>query len=325
MPRKIEISHKTIIFTAIFVASLWFLYTIKGLLLEIFVAVLVTAILNPLVEKLYKYKVPKGISIFLSYIIVILILGTSIAVVVPPLIEQTSNLSNTLPKNLQSLGVERFANGEILRQIVSQLGDLPRQLVKLGVGLLTNILNVLTVLIFAFYMLLTRDKLDKNLELLFGKEKSAKLAKLIVLWETKLGSWARGQLYLMLLVGVSSYVGLLLLGIPYALPLAVLAGVLEIIPYLGPIIAAVPAVIIGFSGSLFLGFATIALAFLIQQLENYLFVPKVMEKSIGISPVITLFALSVGFRLAGIVGIIISMPVVITIQILIQQGVLKKT
>jgi len=122
----------------------------------------------------------------------------------------------------------------------------------------------------------------------------------------------------MLLVGLLSYVGLLILGIPYALPLAVFAGVLEIIPYLGPIIAAIPAVILGFSVSSFLGFATIALAFLIQQIENYLFVPKVMEKSVGVSPIITLFALSVGFRMAGLVGVIISMPIVITLQLLVQ-------
>lgn len=324
MPRKIEISHKTIIFTAVFIGSLWFVYTIRDLILELFIALLLTAILNPLVEKLFKYRVPKGVSIFLSYILVITILATSIAVVVPPLIEQTTNLVNTLPKNLENLGIQNFANGEVVKQLISQLGNLPGQIVKAGFGIFANILNVLTILIFAFYMLLTRDKLDRNLETLFGKEKSNHIAKLINVWEKKLGSWARGQLFLMFLIGVSTYVGLLILGIPYALPLAVLAGVLEIVPYLGPVIAAIPAVIIGFSASPFLGFATIALAFLIQQLENYVFVPKVMEKSVGISPVITLFALSVGFRLAGVVGIIISIPVVITIQLLFQQGVLKR-
>lgn len=324
MIRKIEISHRTIVFVAIFIAFMWFVYLISDIILMLFVALLVTAILNPLVVRLSKYKIPKGVSISLVYLLVISILSGAIAVIVPPLVEQTTNLVNTLPKNMESLGLQNIANGEVLRQLISQLGSLPTQIVKAGFGIFANILNVLAVLIFAFYMLLTRNKLDQNLQILFGKEKSKNLTKLITVWETKLGSWARGQLFLMFLIGVSSYIGFVILGIPYALPLAVLAGILEIIPYLGPIIAAVPAVIIGFSQSPFLGFATIALAFLIQQLENYVFVPKVMEKSVGISPVITLFALSVGFRLAGVVGIIISMPVVITIQLLLQQRFLKK-
>lgn len=324
MPRKIEISHKTIIFTAVFIGALWFVYVIGDIILMLFVALLLTAIINPLVVKLFKYKIPKGVSITLIYLFVISLLSASVAVIVPPLIEQTTNLVNTLPKNMESLGLQNVANGEVLRQLISQLGTLPSQLVRAGFGIFANILNVLTVLIFAFYMLLTRDKLNQNLKMLFGKDKSNKMAKLITAWETKLGSWARGQLFLMFLIGVSSYLGFIILGIPYALPLAVLAGLLEIIPYLGPVMAAVPAVIIAFAVSPFLGFATVALTFLIQQLENYVFVPKVMEKSVGISPVVTLFALSVGFRMAGVVGIIISMPVVITVQLLLQQRFLKK-
>ncbi|MBL7036903.1 AI-2E family transporter [Candidatus Microgenomates bacterium] len=319
MPRKIEVSHKTIIFTAIFIGILWFVYLIGDIILMLFVSLLLTAIINPLVVKLSKFKIPKGVSITLVYLLVISLLSGAIALIVPPLIEQTTNLVNTLPKNMESLGLQYIANGEVLRQLVSQLRSLPSQIVKAGFGIFANVLNVFTVLIFAFYMLLTRDKLDENLKVLFGKEKSSNFTKLITIWETKLGGWARGQLFLMLLIGVSTYIGLLILGVRYALPLAVLAGLLEIIPYLGPVVAAVPAVIIAFAQSPFLGFATIALAFLIQQLENYVFVPKVMQKSVGISPVITLFALSVGFRLAGVVGIIISMPVVITIQLLLQQ------
>jgi len=120
----------------------------------------------------------------------------------------------------------------------------------------------------------------------------------------------------MFLVGVFTYIGLLLLGIEFALPLAILAGLLEIVPYVGPILAAVPAAIVGFGISPLMGAATIALAFLIQQLENYFLVPKIMQKSVGVSPLITLLALSIGFRLAGILGVVISVPVVITLQVL---------
>ena len=170
---------------------------------------------------------------------------------------------------------------------------------------------------------MVREKLDDHLGFFFGEEKKHKAGKLIDLLETRLGGWARGELILMALVGVSTYVGLALLGIPFALPLALLAGLFEIIPYLGPIIAAVPAVLIGLSISPLMALATAALAFLIQQLENYIFVPKVMEKSVGVSPIITLIALAIGLRLAGIIGVVISVPVVITLQVLGRQYLVK--
>ena len=183
--------------------------------------------------------------------------------------------------------------------------------------------NILTVAIFSFYLLLVRDKLDSNIEFLFGKEKSKSISSLINTLEVRLGGWARGQLFLMLTIGVLSYIGLLVLGIPYALPLAILAGIFEIVPYIGPIIAAVPAIILAFSISPFLGFAVIGLTILIQQIENYLLVPKIMEKSTGVSPVIILISLAVGYRLAGVSGMIISIPVVIIIQTLIQEKFAK--
>jgi predicted PurR-regulated permease PerM len=103
-----------------------------------------------------------------------------------------------------------------------------------------------------------------------------------------------------------------------------LAGLLEIVPYIGPIIAAIPAVIIGFGISPVIGLATAALALLIQQLENYVLVPKVMEKSVGVSPIVTLLSLAVGFKVAGIVGALISVPVVITLQVLSKEYILSK-
>ncbi len=96
-----------------------------------------------------------------------------------------------------------------------------------------------------------------------------------------------------------------------------IAGTLEIIPYIGPVIAAIPAIILGFSISPFVGFASIGLAILVQQLENYVLVPKIMEKSTGVSPIVTLLALAIGYRIAGIVGMIISIPFVIVIQTLL--------
>jgi predicted PurR-regulated permease PerM len=163
-------------------------------------------------------------------------------------------------------------------------------------------LGILSVLIFAFYLLLARDKLDDQLLHIFGEKNKTKFGKTLDLLEKKLGGWARGELALMFLVGSLNFIGLTLLRIPFALPLSLLAGSLEIIPSIGPVVAAIPAIVIGFGISPYMGFAVVALAFLIQQVENYVFVPKVMEKSVGVSPVITLLALAIGFKLVGVIG-----------------------
>lgn len=323
MTRKVEISHKTIIFTFFFLLFVWFLYFIRDIVFQVFAALLLVSILNPVIIKLTNLKIPKGITIILAYILIFGFLGLAIGSVIPPLVEETTNLANNLPSFFQNSEISKYINEDVIKQITSQLGSLPGYLVKSVFSFFNNILSILTVAIFSFYLLLVRDKLDSNIEFLFGKEKSKSISSLINTLEVRLGGWARGQLFLMLTIGVLSYIGLLVLGIPYALPLAILAGIFEIVPYIGPIIAAVPAIILAFSISPFLGFAVIGLTILIQQIENYLLVPKIMEKSTGVSPVIILISLAVGYRLAGVSGMIISIPVVIIIQTLIQEKFAK--
>jgi len=324
MPKKIEISHKTIIFTVIFLILLAFLYFIKDIILQFFVALLVMTILNPLVVRLSKFKIPRAVSILVAYILTLGIIGVALAGIIPPLVDQTTTFVNNLPEYIENLAVPNIIVEPVINQLFSALGELPAQAAKATISVFSNLINVLLVLIFAFYLLMSRSKQDEQLDVFFGKERGKKIAKIVDALEIKLGGWARGQLILMLLVGFITYVGLRLLGIPYVLPLAILAGLLEIVPYFGPIIAAIPAVIIGFSISPLIGIATTALAFLIQQLENYLIVPKIMEKSVGVSPIIILLALTIGFKIAGAMGALISVPVFITLQVFVKEYVGSK-
>jgi len=318
MYRKIEISHKTIIFTVVFLLSLWLLYLIKDVILTLFVALLVMAILNPLINRMARFRVPRSLSVLICYILLFGIFALGIAGVIPPLVDQTSSFVTDLPTYLGNLGVNRVVSDQVTNQLIAQLGAVPEQIVKISVSVFSNLFSVLGVLVLGFYFLMARNKLDDQLATLFGQEKREDISKLIDSLETRLGGWARGELALMLIIGVADFVGLTLLGIPFALPLAILAGLLEIVPYFGPIISSVPAVVIGLSISPLMGLATIALAILIHQSENYIFVPKVMEKSVGVTPIVTLIALTIGFRLFGVVGALISVPVVITAQTIMR-------
>lgn len=324
MPKKIEISHKTIIFTVLFLIFLALLYFIRDIILQFFVALLIMTILNPLVARLSKFKIPRAVSIIVVYVLTLGAIGVVLAGIIPPLVDQTTTFVNNLPKYIDDLAIPNAVVEPVVNQLFSTLGELPAQAAKTTISVFSNIFNVVLVLIFAFYLLMARSKQDEQLTMFFGKEKGKKIAKTIDMLEFKLGGWARGQLILMFLIGLMTYLGLRLLGIPYALPLAILAGLFELIPYAGPLMAAIPVVIIGFSISPLIGVAVTALAFLIQQLENYLIVPKIMGKSVGVSPIVILLALAVGFRIAGAMGALISIPVFITIQVFVKEYVDSK-
>lgn len=314
MPKKIEISHRTIIFTVLSLIFLWFLFQIRQILIALFVSVVLMAALNPLVDRLERFKFPRVFAILFIYFLIFAVLGVILAGVIPPLIDQTSTLISNLPRYAQILRLPEIDQNIIATQI-SQLGSLPANIVKITVSLFSNLIAVFTLMVITFYLLLERKNLDRYLLVLFGPDGEEKAEKFVDEVERKLGGWVRAQATLMVIIGVMSYLGLRLLGIDFALPLALLAGVLEIIPNIGPILSAVPAFLAGLAISPMMGLAVLALYFLIQQLENVVIVPQVMMKEAGVNPLVTIISLIIGFKLAGIVGAVLAIPVVLLIQI----------
>lgn len=324
MYRKVEISHRTIVFAIILILSLGLVFILRDLILELFVALLLMTILEPMVARLSKFKIPRVVSVLVTYILVIGILGGVISLIIPAIVDQTTSFINALPDYLVKIGVTSSLSSEVLQGFLSNISGAPGAIFQFTFSVVNNVVAILAVLVFAFYMLMSRDKLEDQLGIFFGEEKKKELGDLIDTLERRLGGWARGELILMLSIGVAIYIGLRIIGIPYALPLAILGGILEIVPFLGPILAAVPSVLIGFGISPVTGLGVAAMTFLIHQLEGYVLVPKVMEKSVGVSPLVILISLAVGARLAGVVGAIISIPVVITLQVLSKKYLVKE-
>lgn len=316
---KIEISQTTILFIVALLVALKFLTMVTDIILSVFVALLIMAILNPMVTKLAKRKIPRPLSVIVVYLMVLSALVVSFSALIPPLISQTTTFINHFPDFIATLGVPALYSEQFMQQTISQLGTIPAKAAQITFSVFSNLLELITVLVFAFYLLMMREHLDDHLAPFFNDGRKAQIDKIIDILESRLGGWARGQILLMFVVGFANYIGLLVLGIPFALPLAIFAGFLELVPYVGPFIAAIPAIVIGFSISPYLGFAAAALAFLIQELENYVLVPKIMQSSAGVNPIVTLIALAVGYNLAGIVGLLISVPCAITLEVLAKE------
>src|SRR5258706_45542 len=272
---KIEISQRTILFVIALLISLKFLTMVTDIILTFFVALLIMAILNPMVTKLAKRKIPRPLSVIVVYLVILAALIVSFSALIPPLISQTTTFINHFPEFIVNLGIPPLYSEQFMQQSLSQLGTIPAKAAQITFSVFSNLLELITILVFAFYLLMMREHLDDHLAPFFNDGKKQQIDHIIDILENRLGGWARGQFLLMFAVGLVTYVVLLILGIPFALRLAIFAGFLELIPYVGPFIAAIPAIVIGFSISPYLGFAAAALAFLIQELENYILVPKI--------------------------------------------------
>jgi predicted PurR-regulated permease PerM len=317
MIRKIDISHRTIIFITVFLLGLWLIYLIKDLLLILFVAVILMSALSPWVRILNKFKLPRGLSIAITYIIIVTAIGSLIAIIIPPFLEETRRLFLTLPPRLDYL----FQVLSIDRSVLdSQLAAISSNAFSITLSIFDNLLTLIFLLVLTFYLLLEKEDVESRAAALFvGREERVK--KLLVRIEEKLGSWLRGQLLLSLIIGVLTYIGLIFLGIPYALPLAVIAGILEVVPVIGPIISAIPSILIALTFSPILSVGVAAMYFVIQQLENHLIVPQVMKRAVGLNPLIVILAVAIGSRLLGLSGALLGVPIAVVLQIIVTEVV----
>ncbi len=309
--QKIEISSKTIIFTVLFLLSLKFLWLIRDLIFSLFIAFIIMSALKPLVLSLVKRRIPKTISVALVYVFFLALLIFFITLIFPPLIGEASALFKNLPSIIQDISPSLAVLNLDLSQFIFNLSN---QFLNLAKNIFENTVFIISSIFFGFYFLLDPTLIDDLAKKFFEEDRASQIIEIFNKAERRFSSWFWGELILMISVGVMTFIGLSLVGIKYALALSVLAGLLEIVPNLGPVLSSIPAVLIGLSQSYFLGFAMVALYFLVQQLENNLIVPIVMRKVVGLSPIITLMALIVGGKLAGIIGVLLAIPITLFIE-----------
>lgn len=315
MTSKIEISHRTIIFTVFFLLALWVIFQIRDILFLIFIAFILMTALRPLVDWLALVRIPRVLAIVFIYIVVFGFFGISFAGTIPALVIQSTRFVSELPVFLEK--VMPYWNIDV-RSLTQQIAPISENIVKLTVGLFSNLVTTLTVLVFTFYFLLERKNLESLFASVMGEDAADRVIVSLKEIESRLGAWVNGQIFLMAIIGASVYLGLSLLHVEFALPLAIIAGVLEIVPMIGPIASAVPAVLVALTVSPFLALSVVALYFIVQQVENNIFVPLVFKKSVGFSPVVTILSLMVGGRLAGIVGAVLAVPIVLVLQVVLR-------
>jgi len=320
--RHYEITPKTILFTFAVLVIVWLLFQIRLVVVALFIALIMSLTLDPLVERLKSWKIPRPFGVFLVFFGFLASVVGLLAYGFTPLINQTGGflikLPNFLGPILDRLGPIPFAEG-LQQQFVSQATVLSANILTIAGSIVANAIFLTAVFVLTFYFMLDWENLRARFVSMLNKKSQARAKRIISSMELQLGGWLRGQLILMIAVGVLTYLGLFALGVEYALPLAVVAGLFEVIPSLGPIIAAIPALIVGFGTAPILGIWILVLYVIVQQLENSILVPKIMSKSSGFSPLGALIILFVGGQLFGVVGILLAIPTSIILFILVRD------
>jgi len=315
---KVEVSAKTIVFAVFFLLLLALLWVVRNLMLSLFIAFIIMSAVKPPVLFLEQRKVPRRLGVLGIFILLILFFSFLLVWVIPPIVSETVLLLRHLPSMIGAVNpaIIEYVNLDSLSQYVPNITTQAIQIIQ---TLFSNVMFVMTTLFFSIYLTIEDGFVEKTLLQFFSEKEARSVSVILKKTEKRLGSWLLGELFLMLIVGFLTYIGLTLIGVRYALPLSIIAGLLEVVPNIGPTVSTIPAFIVAIAQSYFLGFASIALYFIIQQLENNLIVPYVMKKAIGLNPIVTLISLIVGGQLFGILGIILSIPLTLFLETLLVE------
>jgi predicted PurR-regulated permease PerM len=319
----------------------WLLYRFYQVIFILFIAIIIGTVIRPAVTWLHQRGLPRITGIILVYILLLALFISFVLVLFPLIVEQSAMITAVMPGYYQSLREWMF---NYPNQLIVRLGQfLPTALpsLKLGatqqtgqeviasagqaLGYVTSavraMFTVIVIMVLAFYWTLDGSRTIQSFVLLVPQDQREHIRELILAIETKVGYYIIGQVVLCLVIGIMALLAYLIIGIPNALILALVAGVLEAVPMIGPLLGAVPAALVALSiGPDKVVWVVIATA-VIQQLENSLLVPRVMRRAVGVNPFVTLLALFAFSSLFGIAGALMAIPMAAIIQLVLNHFV----
>lgn len=318
----------------------WLLFLVRSTLITVYISALFAMGISPLVRIIERPRVswlssrlPRWLAILLIYAAFIGAIVGLAAIVIPPLVQQFEELWRTLPSRLDQgqdflirVGIlrDRITLGEAVQQApAASAGNAAATIFGYVRNVIGGLFGVITILLLTFYMLVESREILSFFVRLFPVRQRRRVATVSHAVTQKVSAWMGGQLLLSLVIGLTSAIGLGAMGVPYFYVLALISAVGEMIPMVGPILAAIPAILVAatVSPGLAIGVAIFFIAQ--QQLENTILVPKLMGRQVGLSAVTVIIALGVGSQLLGIVGAILSVPTAAILQVLFEELVAR--
>lgn len=301
------------------------LYLTRETVAILLLALIISTAFEPAVARMQKWRIPRLLGTIIVFLIFLTILAFVVYAIFPiALLELNSLFKNLSGLANQFLGIETPA--EVINLIGPDLTNVSNVLLSGGVPflailgrLLGGVAFALAVLVLSFYLTVSRDGVEKFLRAVFPETMEDRVLQLYRRTRRRIGRWFQAQIVLSLVVGFMVFIGLWILGVEQRLVLAIIAALFELVPVVGPIFAGALAVAIALADSVSLGLYVLLLFLGIQQLENQVLVPLVMRRALGIHPVIILVALLGGVQIAGILGMLVAIPVTVFLQEVVED------
>jgi predicted PurR-regulated permease PerM len=317
---------------------------LQSVIVQLLLAVLVAAAATPLVNAVtvserarrWRWRPGRGLAALVVFLAALVILVLGAVILVATVAPDLSGLSESLPAYVArvqaTLDALLAGNPELAARINSALPSLETvlggavgllgqasRLVSVATAVFSGVLYLIFTLILALYLTIDGDRIRRYLIQFLPLDRQAQAMLVSERIGSRLGAWARGEALLAGIIGGLTWLGALAIGLPYAAALALIAAVGELIPNLGPIVAAIPLIAVGFLSSPQQGLLAIALAILVQQLENNLIVPRVMGQAVNLHPVAVMLAILAGNQLLGIPGALLAVPVVASLSVILDE------
>lgn len=307
--------------------ALAFLWVTRDILIILLLAVVLASAMEPLVGYLKIKRVPRTVSVLAVYIVVLSFVALIFSLLFPVVVQQIKLLSHSLPQYTEAFqaqypSLHNLLGNADLTDVISRLfSEITHNssVYSQTLGIVNSVFSGITVLVVSFYLVAQQQGMLDFVNSVVPAPQRKFTLDLIRKIQARMGFWIIGQIVLSVCVFALTFVGLTALGVKYALFLALLAGVLEIVPYIGPFLSAVPAVFFAMVQSPPLAIAVIVLYIVVQKIEGYILVPKIMQRAVGTSPLLVLIALLVGFKLAGVLGLLLAIPLVSVITLLVEE------
>lgn len=324
---------RAVAIVAVAAIVLWAAYLVRDVLLILYISVVLAIGLGPLVHAIEHTRpagwarLPRWLAILVIYLAVVGTLTLVGLLVVPPLVAQAQDLWQRLPQLIDA-GQQFLVRYGILEHPLTLEeavrsapgpGDTVGTVATAVTRVFGGFLAFITILILTFYLLLESESLFAGFIRFFPRAERPRVEAVAREISTKVSAWLNGQLILGGSIGLSAAIGLYLIGVPYFYVLAFIAALGEMIPVVGPIFSAIPALAVAISVSPRTAILTAAFLLAQQQVENHLLVPKVMERQVGVSAVTVIVALLVGGSLLGILGALLAVPSAAIIQVVVQE------
>ena len=329
---NVTISSKTFIQLLTWIIILGFAYLVREVLALLFAALIITAAFDPLLKWFKNRGIPKPAALMLVYALLVSAVALAVSLLVPPVSKELGQIMFNLPFYYQKI------SSNLLSWLPGSDVAISDGLANLNSGILSSVPQVLgtaanifgafvsvgLVMVMTFYLTVEEEGMKKFLKNVVPINYLPYVTHLFNRIQQKLGYWLRGQLILSVGIFILSLIILTAWQVPYAVSLAFLAAMFEVVPVLGPIMAAVPACLFASTVSPLAAVGVLGCYVVMQQLENHIIIPKVMGKSIGLNPLVVMVVILIGARLAGIAGILLAVPVATAVSIFLSDLFDKK-